>query len=1063
MAKNDPIKITLFNKHRGVLSKKITADENGRPVSDGSACIMGSGKAKVITIDDLTGLAETIGSMKSSTALALGVPKEHNGGTIDIVTAANEPDSPGSISRSLRNMHFAEGVPAPMLLDVDFKGAPREIMTAVERDGIWHILCEVMPFLKKIGHVVRASTSSGLRNTETEEEFDGSGGLHIYVTIMNGADAPRALDVMAKRLWLAEVGWIMVSKAGSQLKRTLVDVTVASPERLVFEGAPIVEPPLVQDVAARKPLVFEGQPLNTEIFLEDLTPAEEAAYQRLVAQAKKDTSAEAKVVRDKFEKKMVKRLVETKGMPETAAKKQIARRHDCFLGPDVELEMDDGSVVTVETILNNFDHYIGCTMADPLEGVDYGRCKAKIMPDPDPEGFYCIHTFGHGGAIYRMMPSIEQVKAAIRSSEKRYALTIFAEQVYLSKASESELTELKDCLHETHNIGPQQAARAIRNDLARRRAERLRNDQEELEAARINDDRMAMHIPPYEEELTKHFVKLDAVLSTVDADAPPMRNQRGQMATVVRRSIPKVFELRTDAEINAGMQETEASILAITPLAGAAASVETEKFIRWHEDREIDDGEGGSVTVEISRHVKPQWISAYASWEQSACPKVSSVSKLPIVLQNGELIAPSGLERNMQVFFDIDVSIKDHLPKGRTSVEKARAAFDWLCNELLADVLTDIEGKAIAISLMLSLIEGPLLPEKPGFIVTAAKRGGGKTTLLIMLCLAVLGERPPTSPWDKNAEERKKTIMASLFGGITHIVFDNLDLGAQIDDTTVNAILTSGVASDRVLGKSEIEQVLALITFMWTGNNLGAKGDLASRVLRIWLEVTQVNPEERPFKHPDPFEWVLDNRPKILSALYDILLVERPKDGVVGTRFKKWMHLVGRPVEIASGGQIDFTQVTKDYENSSSNEKAEAQEIFFDAVITAFKGAAAGKPGAMTEFFTATDLITKIIGLAYAQEPPVPFGGAYNQGGHSTALGKWRADRARGAALRDAVEMWAGGKRFSDFKEPVATAVGKKLKNMLETVEFDGKAVRLQSEPDNITKGTKYWVQEVGL
>ncbi|SPJ28661.1 hypothetical protein [Falsiruegeria mediterranea] len=40
--------ITLFKKNGGVLSKRITADpETGAPVSDGSACIMGAGLAKL--------------------------------------------------------------------------------------------------------------------------------------------------------------------------------------------------------------------------------------------------------------------------------------------------------------------------------------------------------------------------------------------------------------------------------------------------------------------------------------------------------------------------------------------------------------------------------------------------------------------------------------------------------------------------------------------------------------------------------------------------------------------------------------------------------------------------------------------------------------------------------------------------------------------------------------------------------------------------------------------------------------------------------------------------------
>ena len=42
-------------------------------------------------------------------------------------------------------------------------------------------------------------------------------------------------------------------------------------------------------------------------------------------------------------------------------------------------------------------------------------------------------------------------------------------------------------------------------------------------------------------------------------------------------------------------------------------------------------------------------------------------------------------------------------------------------------------------------LERVLLPERPAFFVTAGQRGGGKTTCLIMIVLAVTGKRPPAA------------------------------------------------------------------------------------------------------------------------------------------------------------------------------------------------------------------------------------------------------------------------------------------------------------------------------
>jgi hypothetical protein len=91
---------------------------------------------------------------------------------------------------------------------------------------------------------------------------------------------------------------------------------------------------------------------------------------------------------------------------------------------------------------------------------------------------------------------------------------------------------------------------------------------------------------------------------------------------------------------------------------------------------------------------------------------------------------------------------------------------------------------------------------------------------------------------------------------------------------------------------------------MFTGNNIGPMGDLASRALTARLEVDRADPENRNFTHPDPIAWTEANRGKILAALYTILLANpaiRPGANVVPeTRFKTWWRLVGSAVEHAA-------------------------------------------------------------------------------------------------------------------------------------------------------------------
>jgi hypothetical protein len=89
----------------------------------------------------------------------------------------------------------------------------------------------------------------------------------------------------------------------------------------------------------------------------------------------------------------------------------------------------------------------------------------------------------------------------------------------------------------------------------------------------------------------------------------------------------------------------------------------------------------------------------------------------------------------------------------------------FLFDEWLVDVALDRVGKSIAIMLALTLLERALLPERPAFFVTAAQRGGGKTTLVHMITLAVLGRRAAAAGWSKDPEERKKAPLLLLSSG----------------------------------------------------------------------------------------------------------------------------------------------------------------------------------------------------------------------------------------------------------------------------------------------------------
>jgi hypothetical protein len=308
------------------------------------------------------------------------------------------------------------------------------------------------------------------------------------------------------------------------------------------------------------------------------------------------------------------------------------------------------------------------------------------------------------------------------------------------------------------------------------------------------------------------------------------------------------------------------------------------------------DKDGKSV------HCPTPFVRHYMTRDDGALPTVVAISTLPIVLADGNLLAPDGLDRLRGIVFKIEPKLREVLPRRENCDEAAvREAMRFLTDEWLADVATDYAGKCSLIAMALTLIERSLLDQRPVWFVTAGRRGSGKTTTITMLIEAVTGIAPAASAWSTNEEERRKALLSYFMYGVSYILWDNITRGTQISCPHVEKSCTAAYYADRKLGVSEMVATAASTIHLFTGNNIGPKGDLASRSLQVRLDVDRIDPENREFKHPDPIGWTRDNRAEILRALYTILLgnpqLKEPRNAPGKTRFKMWWRLVGSALE----------------------------------------------------------------------------------------------------------------------------------------------------------------------
>ena len=193
---------------------------------------------------------------------------------------------------------------------------------------------------------------------------------------------------------------------------------------------------------------------------------------------------------------------------------------------------------------------------------------------------------------------------------------------------------------------------------------------------------------------------------------------------------------------------------------------------------------------ERSVRLPAPFVKYYMKRDDKVLPTVAAIVTAPIVLAHGELLAPDGLDRLRGIEFIIPDELRAIIPKAEDCTPDAvKAAMEFLCNEWLVDVATDFPGKAIAIALALTLIERSLLDQRPCFRVTAGRRGSGKTTLIILLMLAVTGMRPAAATWSSDENERRKSLFAYLLAGIPGIVWDNIPRGTQDSMSPYRAVL----------------------------------------------------------------------------------------------------------------------------------------------------------------------------------------------------------------------------------------------------------------------------------
>jgi hypothetical protein len=398
----NPFAVTTYVRDDDILTKVFRLDEAGRLQIDSGQCRMARGKARRVELANLRELATLIEGFRINQALSLGTLRPDLPDEVTIAAEDLLDQEPGAFARNLQNLIFPPGRPAVTLIDTDSKGMPPAVIARLkELGGYQQALRQVVPLLAGAATLTRSSTSSWLKNVDTGVWLRRASSLHLYVIIADGTDNARFLKTLHERCWLWGLGWFLVSSCGSLLPRSIIDSSVGSPERLVFEAPAFAVPPLEQDLGRRRCYLTAGGVLDSLLACPPLTDEERQRLDKLMSAARTAIQPKADAIREAWIDARAPIMAEKRGISIEAARHVLEQEAGGVLLPECELIFVDPEIgtVTVADVLNDPTNFIGKTLADPIEGPSYGRNKAMVLYR---DRRLYIKSFAHCGMEYEL-------------------------------------------------------------------------------------------------------------------------------------------------------------------------------------------------------------------------------------------------------------------------------------------------------------------------------------------------------------------------------------------------------------------------------------------------------------------------------------------------------------------------------------------------------------------------------------------------------------------------------------------------------------------------------------
>jgi hypothetical protein len=390
----------LRGRDESVLTKKYHLDEGGG-ICKINAPNFANGTAETICIEELRGIENVIEGLGTNECIATGI---FDSSPCEIVTTGMlDEERLNAGTRSRAKEHMRQPNHGIVLFDHDISPYMPKHLRCDSPDKLMSTLRQAIPQLAMVGYSGTNSCSSGITITATGEPYQGGGGLHAYI-VVKGVDLESFQRSLAIKLWNAGFGYIAFARNGAMLERCIVDLTVLSPERLIYEAEPILGEGLSR--CPREWQHRDGTALTGDF---NVTADDSAEYKRRVATAKADLSnrSKAEELADRYHEARVDTLAKHKSISREEARQLIHQQSaaerdgtEYTLHPNDVIEIQ-GKQISVSELLERGSEFDNLAMPDPVEGSSYGMTTAKFYFNNGLSP--CINSFAHGVMrIYRL-------------------------------------------------------------------------------------------------------------------------------------------------------------------------------------------------------------------------------------------------------------------------------------------------------------------------------------------------------------------------------------------------------------------------------------------------------------------------------------------------------------------------------------------------------------------------------------------------------------------------------------------------------------------------------------